>query len=92
MADLKDPARLLHDLLQLLDFLDGDPDRLFAKNVLAGPQRGDGGRDMEGVRRGNDHGVQFRIGQHLVIIGNVFLGAWVAAMRSRRSSATSQIA
>ncbi len=74
VADLEDFAGLSDDRLKLLDLGDVDADRLLAEDVLAGLERRDGGRHVEGVRGRDDHGIQRRIGEHGIVVREGPLG------------------
>ncbi len=59
------PGRLVH----FAHFAGVEPQRLFAHDVLAGLRGGDGHLAMREIRRGDHHGVDFRIGAKLVEVG-----------------------
>ncbi len=74
VADLEHLAGLRRRRPQPLDLGDVGADRLLAEHVLAGLERRDRGRDVQGVGGRHDHGLQRRIGQHGVVIGEGALG------------------
>ena len=73
VPDLQHLARALDRIGELLAFLDRDADRLFAQHVLAGLQRLDRHRHVIGIGGGDDHRLQFRVGQHRVKVAIHFL-------------------
>ena len=69
VPDLQQTTRELHGAGEIFDFLDGYADWLFAEHMFARLQRHLRGRNMEGVGRGDYHGVQFGIRKHPRVVG-----------------------
>ena len=68
-AVLEDAARLAKDLQAGEILLDGQPERLFAVNVLLRPGRKDGDRHVPVVGRGDGHGVDVLPRQNVAEVG-----------------------
>ena len=58
----------MHFLRQQLYFFDGDSERLFTKNVLAGGEGLERSRDMKWVGDRDDDRIHARVCQHVVIV------------------------
>ena len=67
-AHLQDAVVLAHGLHQLLSLIDGEGGGLLQVDILAGLAGGDGHHGVLVVGRGDDHGVDVRTGQQVLVV------------------------
>ena len=92
MTDLKNLPACFSRRAQALDLLHANAQRLLAKHVFSRCQGNFRSFHMEAVGGGDDDRVDVWIGKHPAVVRIGLFRPKIAAIRSRRSSATSHIA